>query len=228
MRSSQEKEEPEIVLITLLIAIPRTLSSNASKKRKHTPGQFMHLLVCNGQAVSKALHRKLFSVINLTYAFGDTVTTFNVPDLRGSVVLGFDSSQTRVANVLTVGVTWGKAKHTLTVGELSTHFNGRVSLSIQNRGSQSHGVNDPGHNHAFGTGSYWMNRKGGYGNDVGQHLQFIPVVSGVSFGYSRNHGHGLYGLLVIMTNFRLFHHFKLSSTPFTQNENSKYQFKVKW
>jgi microcystin-dependent protein len=45
-------------------------------------------LICNGSAVSRTTYSNLFSVIGTTYGAGDGSTTFNLPDLRGRVVVG--------------------------------------------------------------------------------------------------------------------------------------------
>lgn len=45
-------------------------------------------LLCDGSAVSRATYAALFGLIGVTYGAGDGSTTFNVPDLRSSVLLG--------------------------------------------------------------------------------------------------------------------------------------------
>lgn len=45
-------------------------------------------LLCDGSAVSRATYADLFALIGTTYGAGDGSTTFNVPDLRGSVIIG--------------------------------------------------------------------------------------------------------------------------------------------
>lgn len=47
-------------------------------------------LECNGQAASRTTYAGLFAVIGTTYGSGDGATTFNVPDLRGEFVRGWD------------------------------------------------------------------------------------------------------------------------------------------
>ena len=44
--------------------------------------------LCNGQAVSRTFYSNLFALIGTAYGSGDGSTTFNVPDLRGSVPVG--------------------------------------------------------------------------------------------------------------------------------------------
>lgn len=45
-------------------------------------------LICNGQAVSRAIFADLFQIIGTRYGIGDGSTTFNVPDLRRRYVAG--------------------------------------------------------------------------------------------------------------------------------------------
>ncbi len=51
-------------------------------------------LMCDGSAVSRSTYGALFAAIGVTYGAGDGATTFNLPDLRGRVVVGPDSMGT--------------------------------------------------------------------------------------------------------------------------------------
>jgi microcystin-dependent protein len=51
-------------------------------------------MLCNGSAVSRTTYADLFTAIGTTYGVGDGSTTFNIPDFRGRVAVGADSSQT--------------------------------------------------------------------------------------------------------------------------------------
>ena len=50
-------------------------------------------LECNGQAVSRTVYTELFSAIGTLYGVGDGSTTFNVPDLRGEFIRGWDNGR---------------------------------------------------------------------------------------------------------------------------------------
>jgi hypothetical protein len=50
-------------------------------------------LVCNGQAVSRTTYSTLFSAIGSLWGGGDGVTTFNLPDLRGEFIRGWDAGR---------------------------------------------------------------------------------------------------------------------------------------
>ena len=50
-------------------------------------------LECNGSTVSRTTYSKLFSVLGTTFGAGDGASTFNLPDLRGEFIRGFDSGR---------------------------------------------------------------------------------------------------------------------------------------
>lgn len=50
-------------------------------------------LKCNGAAVSRTSYARLFALLGTTYGAGDGSTTFNLPDLRGEFVRGFDDGR---------------------------------------------------------------------------------------------------------------------------------------
>ena len=50
-------------------------------------------LSADGTAVSRATYANLFSAIGTTYGAGDGTTTFNLPDLRGEFIRGFDDGR---------------------------------------------------------------------------------------------------------------------------------------
>lgn len=50
-------------------------------------------LECNGNTVSRTTYADLFSKIGTTFGTGDGSTTFNLPDLRGEFIRGFDSGR---------------------------------------------------------------------------------------------------------------------------------------
>jgi microcystin-dependent protein len=47
-------------------------------------------LECSGQAVSRATYADLFNVLGTSFGAGDGSTTFNLPDLRGEFIRGWD------------------------------------------------------------------------------------------------------------------------------------------
>jgi phage-related tail fiber protein len=80
-------------------------------------------LKANGAAISRTAYANLFAVIGTTFGAGDGFNTFNLPDLRGEFIRGWDDSR---------GVDSGRALGTSQSGQNANH---------------SHGVSDPGHTH---------------------------------------------------------------------------------
>ena len=52
-------------------------------------------LECNGQAIHRVQYARLFARIGTTFGQGDGATTFNVPDLRGLFIRGWDHGSGR-------------------------------------------------------------------------------------------------------------------------------------
>jgi microcystin-dependent protein len=90
-------------------------------------------LKCNGAAVSRTTYSALFAIIGTTHGEGDGSSTFNVPDLRGEFVRGWDDSR---------GVDSGRSFGS--------------SQSSQNL-QHNHGVTDPGHGHSVNDPGHFHN-----------------------------------------------------------------------
>ena len=69
-------------------------------------------LECDGSAVSRVTYATLFSKITTLYGAGDGVTTFNLPDLRGEFVRGWDNGR---------GIDSGRAIATFQADEFRQH-----------------------------------------------------------------------------------------------------------
>lgn len=50
-------------------------------------------LVCDGSAVSRTDYADLFAAIGTVWGDGDEIATFNLPDLRGEFIRGFDAGR---------------------------------------------------------------------------------------------------------------------------------------
>ena len=50
-------------------------------------------LVCDGSAVSRTDYADLFATIGTVWGVGDEISTFNLPDLRGEFIRGFDDGR---------------------------------------------------------------------------------------------------------------------------------------
>lgn len=114
-------------------------------------------LLCFGQEVSRSDYAALFGVIGTTYGAGNGSTTFNVPDLRGSVTAGKDdmggTDATRlsgfygaVARILNGRL--GTSSHTLNEAQIPAHSHTGFT-DVQGA-----------HSHALGAG--WLTAGGSF------------------------------------------------------------------
>lgn len=89
-------------------------------------------LMCDGSSLLREDYLDLFAIIGTTYGSVDG-THFTLPNLKGKVPVGLDSSQTEFD---TLGETGGAKTHTLTSAEMPAH--------THTGPSHTHGMN---HNH---------------------------------------------------------------------------------
>ena len=99
-------------------------------------------LECNGAAVSRTTFAALFAVIGTQYGAGNGSSTFNIPDLRGEFIRGFDNGK---------GTDSGRSIAT-----------SQSDQNKQHNHSASGSVGDHRHAYAFAQGS-----NGGVGNNFG-------------------------------------------------------------
>jgi microcystin-dependent protein len=71
--------------------------------------------LCDGSAISRTTYADLYAVIGTTYGTGDGSTTFNLPNLKGRIPVGYNGAETEF-NAL--GETGGAKTHTLSNDEL--------------------------------------------------------------------------------------------------------------
>ena len=79
-----------------------------------TPASYM---LCDGIAISRTTYATLFGIIGTTYGSGDGSTTFNLPNIKGKVIAGYNSAETEFD---TLGETGGEKTHLLTGAESGT------------------------------------------------------------------------------------------------------------
>ena len=89
-------------------------------------------LICDGSAISRSTYSDLFNVIGTTYGTGDGDTTFNLPNLKGKIPVGYDISD---SDFNVVGKTGGEKTHTLTVNEMPAHTHRQAKGNDNNLGS---------------------------------------------------------------------------------------------
>ena len=102
-------------------------------------------LECNGAAVSRTTYAALFAIIGTAYGTGNGSSTFNLPDLRGEFVRGFDNGR---------GVDNGRSIASSKSSQFGQH-NHNVSAS------SSSSVTDPGHQHSMSVGFFNSLSSGG-------------------------------------------------------------------
>lgn len=92
-------------------------------------------LLCDGAAVSRATYADLFALIGTTYGVGDGTTTFNLPDMKGRVIVGKAATGTFAA----LNNKGGAETHTLTTAEMPSHAHtADGDLTAASAGSHSH------------------------------------------------------------------------------------------
>jgi microcystin-dependent protein len=113
-------------------------------------------LLCNGTAVSRSTYAALFAVVSSLYGDGNGSSTFNVPDLRGRFLAGWDAGAGDNALTSTAGApgsmivgasianTGGIQAVTLSVAEMPTHDHTYTRYSSKEGGNE-------------GSGGVWMN-----------------------------------------------------------------------
>ena len=89
-------------------------------------------LLCDGSSYNRAAYANLFAVIGTLYG-STSGTTFNVPNLKGRIPVGLDSSQPTLD---TIGETGGVGTHS------------HASANTGDAGSHSHNTTDHSHNTA--------------------------------------------------------------------------------
>jgi microcystin-dependent protein len=93
-------------------------------------------LICDGTAISRATYSDLFAIIGTTYGAGDGSTTFNLPNMKGRVLVGRDAGQTEFD---VIGETGGEKTHTLTLPETPSHGHTYIGQSASDSGAGGSG-----------------------------------------------------------------------------------------
>ena len=124
--------------------------------------------ICDGSEVSRTTYADLFNVIGTSYGAGDGSTTFNLPNKRGRVSLGLDSTQTEFN---TIGKKGGEKTHQLKVEELPSHAHtvkGTVGSGGYAEGVSFGNSANPGH-------TSWVSMSAVGGNQPHNNLQPYEV-----------------------------------------------------
>ncbi len=128
-------------------------------------------LICDGSAVSRTTYSALFALVGSQYGNGDGVNTFNLPNMKGRMIVGYNSTD---ANFDSLGEAGGSKTATLTTNELPAHTH---TGTTDSSGSHNHIYNDAyfaevggsGPGNIFGSASTdednnfrWRTAAGGY------------------------------------------------------------------
>jgi len=126
-------------------------------------------LKCNGAAISRSTYSALFAVVGSTYGAGNGSSTFNLPDLRGEFVRGWDDAR---------GVDATRAIGTAQGESYLSHAHG-----IYDPG-HTHGAADAGHQHAI-SNSATDNLSGGAAVKTISYFDTTGAGSGSFTGYAQ-------------------------------------------
>jgi len=140
-------------------------------------------LEANGSAISRTTYANLFSTIGVTYGAGNGTTTFNLPDLRGTFIRGFDNGR---------GSDPGRGFGTMQDGANAPHNHPLSDPGHAHSASSpahTHGISDPGHAHGISDPGH---THGVY--DPGHaHTSYVPVGAGNAISSGSEVGPGATG-----------------------------------
>lgn len=111
-------------------------------------GSITDWLLCDGSAVSRTEYSELFSAIGVSYGSGDGSTTFNLPNIKGKMIIGYDADDTDFDSL---GATGGSKTHILTTYELP-----KGAWISQDPNDGVHILVDSGNNYGMNTQSNQM------------------------------------------------------------------------
>lgn len=136
-------------------------------------------LKANGAQISRTTYSSLFAAIGVTFGFGDGSTTFNLPDLRGEFVRGWDDSR---------GIDAGRTFGSFQDGFMADHTH-----------TNSHVHSGPSHAHetsiGFDSGSFY-----GWGDGSGNPIYGSAVVNPVIRLFVAGGGYGSGAARIGITN----------------------------
>lgn len=129
-------------------------------------------LICDGSAVSRTTYATLFGIISTTYGSGDGSSTFNLPNLKGKVPVGRDSSQTEFD---TLAETGGAKTVSLTEAQMPPHTHSlNPAQIVGNQGSG--GTNNYAPTGNSPTAQTTITSAGGTGGVVEAHPNLQPYI----------------------------------------------------
>lgn len=129
-------------------------------------------LLCDGSAVSRTTYPLLFAAIGTTFGAGNGTTTFNVPNLKGRVIVGIDTGQ---AEFDVRGEVGGSKTHTLAASEMPVHSHATANNT---GGFLRSGTSSQGNYNWVGTGaSFGVDATTGNAGSGGAHNNLQPYAA---------------------------------------------------
>ena len=146
-------------------------------------------LLADGKAVSRKAYSKLYKIIATTYGAGDGATTFNLPNVRGRVIVG----QGKSGSYKDIGDTGGEISHILTIDELASHthaFKGNsvtsgnpsATPSASFKGNSVTTSTVSGHSHSIPNLSGTAASAGGHSHNLGKAFVYWDGSLGATYG----------------------------------------------
>lgn len=131
-------------------------------------------LKCNGAAVSRTTYAALFAAIGTTFGAGDGSTTFNLPDLRGEFVRGWDDGR---------GVDSGRGFGTYQADMfLSHHHTATASTDTHSHNFSANTSVAGAHSHTYKQGAGTSATTGGNQTDATDRNRAYPTATTDSAG----------------------------------------------
>jgi microcystin-dependent protein len=133
-------------------------------------------LIADGREVSRTTYAELFAEIGTTFGTGNGTTTFNLPDLRGNIPVGLQSTD---ASFNAIGKTGGSKAESLTIAQMASHTH--IQNSHTHSGSSS---SAGGHTHSGTVNNGGAHTHTGSTNTAGSHNGTFPTGDGANTGYN--------------------------------------------
>lgn len=95
-------------------------------------------MICDGSAISRSEYSQLFNIIGTSFGSGDGSTTFNIPNKKGRISVGVDSSQTEFDTIGKTGGSKYLQRHSHT--EIDWLGDSRYPISLNQSGSTGYHI----------------------------------------------------------------------------------------
>ncbi|MNZ06746.1 Tail fiber protein [compost metagenome] len=141
-------------------------------------------LKCNGAAISRTTYAALFSRIGTTYGAGNGSTTFNLPDIRGEFLRGWDDGR---------GIDASRALGSAQVHQLESHSH---TASSGSTGAHSHTASSASagaHSHTASSGNAGGHSHTASSASAGAHTHTVSGTTASGGAHTHTIGRASYG-----------------------------------